>query len=59
MLESLRDLQNLVNEQIENMAQSSSEEDRKFFYGEYLRIKKILDDKMNEYAAGLANFDIL
>lgn len=59
MTKRILELQNLVNEQIENMAKYDTEKERTFFYKEYLRIKKILDEEMDNYAKGLANFDIL
>lgn len=59
MLESLKNLQNLMNEQIENMEKFDTEKERKFFFKEYKRIKAELDRKLDEYAEGLANFDIL
>lgn len=59
MLESLKDLQNLMNEQIENIAKFDTEKERRFFFAEYKRIKAELDRRLDEYAEGLANFDIL
>ncbi len=59
MLESLKDLQNLMNEQIDNIAKFDTEKERKFFFKEYKRIKAELDRQLDEYAEGLANFNIL
>lgn len=59
MTKRILELQNLVNEQIENMAKFDTEKERTFFYKEYLRIKNILDEEMDSYTKGLACFDIL
>nr|DAP01710.1 MAG TPA: Mediator of RNA polymerase II initiation, TRANSCRIPTION, macromolecular complex [Caudoviricetes sp.] len=59
MTDRIKELQNLVNEQLENMAICEKEKDRKFFYDEYLRLKKIMDKEMDEFASGLANFNII
>ena len=59
MTEIIKELQNLVNEQLENMAICEKEKDRKFFYDEYLRLKKMLDKEMDAFASGLANFNII
>lgn len=58
MTDRIKELQELVNEQIGKMAKCEREKDRKFFYAEYLRLKKMMDKEMDEYAFGLANFDI-
>lgn len=59
MTDRIKELQNLVNEQLENMTICKKEKDRKFFYDEYLRLKKMLDKEMDEFASGLANFNII
>ena len=40
MTDRIKELQNLVNEQLENMAIWEKEKDGKFFYDEYLRLKR-------------------
>ena len=52
-------LQEAVNTAIKNMGECYKEKERKFFYDEYIRLKKLLDEKMNEYAEALLNFDVI
>ena len=59
MTDRIKELQNLVNEQLENMEICEKEKERKFFYDEYLRLKKIMDKEMDAFASGLANFNII
>lgn len=56
---NIKELQTLVNEMLILMSECDKKENREYYFGEYRRLKADLDNKMNEYAEGLVNFDII
>lgn len=52
--DEVREIEKIMKEQLDNIAASKTKKDKEFFAGEYYRIKKIYDEKMQE----LIKFDI-